>query len=165
MFDFTFLFIQGVGALGAAGDIYATVHKNDRRFMIVIAISSLIWAVHYALLGAWSAVVSDILTSARYFGALYFRKKLIAYAFMAFYVLCIPLTYETPIDILPYFCGFISTYALFFFQGIKMRSVFIIAHLAWILYASVEGSIPGIILNAIMIIGHIRTMLAIKRDP
>lgn len=164
LFEVSLIFSQCVGALAAAGDLYATTHKNDRRFMIVIVISSLVWAAHYALLGAWSAVGADLLTSARYLGALYLRKTAVAVIFMSFYLIAIPFTYDGPIDILPYAAGFISTYALFFFHGVRMRLVFIVAHVLWVAYAFTESSVPGVFLNAIMVLSHIRTISQIKRD-
>ncbi|PIZ30805.1 MAG: hypothetical protein COY40_03610 [Alphaproteobacteria bacterium CG_4_10_14_0_8_um_filter_53_9] len=158
-----FLAVQLVGFMAAGVDIYSTTHKNDRLLMMTVVVASFLWALHYAGLGAWAAVGAVMLTVGRYLSALYIKNAFMAGVFMFLYLLAIPITYETPVDVLPYVAGFIATYALFYRKGASMRGFFIVAACLRFIFALVMGSYPAMLLNFILSAGHVRTILALNR--
>ena len=140
------IFVQALGLIAMALDLYAANQKSDSKLMRVIALSSAIFAVHFMLLSAIPAALSELITAARYYVADKYKKKLVCLVFIGFYMLCGVFVADSLFDTLPFLASIIGTIAIFFFNGISMRILFILGQSMWLAYGVVVFSLGGIIL-------------------
>jgi|GEM_PF-3908383 len=125
-------------ALGAYGYWY-----GDRVFKICFCLSSLVMAVHYALLNAPAGVIACVVAAWRY----YVCSNSSSTTWMTFFMLlnfaATAQVYQTPADALPILASILSCYTTFNLQGTSFRVVMLAVSACWIAYNAIHLSIVG----------------------
>lgn len=142
---------QGIGLLGMATDLYAANQKSDNRLMRFIILASFIFAVHFSLLMAFSAAISEVITGVRYWLADKYKKLWIGAVFIALYIVMAVFIAEELIDYMPFFASVVGTSAVFGLSGIPMRLVFIMGQITWVIYSALVLSLGGFLLYIALI--------------
>lgn len=155
---------QGIGLVGMGLDLYASTFKDDRKLKTFIIIAGLIFAVHFALLNAWTAAISEIITAFRCFASLYWRSAKVSVPFMAAYGIAAIFTARGFIDWLPYLASLIGTYAMFHTQSLRMRLWFLGGQSLWFVYSAYHYSLGATILYTLLIFSTARTGIQLFKD-
>ncbi len=148
--------------MGMATDLYAANQKNDTRLMRLLILTSFIFSIHFALLMAIPAALSEIITGLRYWLASRYKKLWLGLIFTAAYILMAFMIADKWIDYLPFFASIVGTSAVFLLRGIPMRIVFIIGQLTWLIYSAFVLSLGGFLLYAALIIMTGATIYRLK---
>ncbi len=157
-------FAQSLGLLSFALGILCFYQKDDRRLKIIMVVMNINHAIHFALLGASTAVVSAVLSAFRTGLALKTSSQKVAYAFIA-----VSLTWGLAIsdvwyDMFPILGTSIGTYAVFCLKGIKMRIGFLLGALCWVTNNIIVGSIGTTMLELTLISVNLLTIWRLHRD-
>ena len=153
-----FNFAQAVGLVSFALGIVCFYQKDDRKLKIVMVVMNLNHALHFALLGATTAVASSILSLVRTFLALHTDSKVIAFVFIAitagwgFYLA------DHWYDLFPVLGSCIGTYTVFCLKGIVMRLGFLAGAICWLINNILVGSIGLTLLETTLIIVNLNTI-------
>jgi len=139
-----YLLSQLFGAASFAYGIYGFLHPADRNFRTAFAISSVLMAAHYALLGAWVGVAICFVAAGRYWVANKTRSTWWMTFFMALGMACGYFTYLGPQSALPVLANILATYAVFQLRGVPLRAVMLAVSACWITYNVTHGSLVGI---------------------
>jgi hypothetical protein len=143
--------IQGVGMFGLLFILLSfQVNKRDLILSFFI-IAQVLFAVHYGLLEAWTAVVVNIIAAAR--TSVYRQKESKPWAdnvlwvhFFAFlFVLSGIVFWEGVQTLLPVFACIVSCYALWLHNPRHIRFLMIITSPPWMVYSYLVGSFAGIL--------------------
>ena len=160
----TMLAIQALGIIGAALDIYATLHKSDKHLIRIHSVACIIFALHFFLLGAISGAVTELLNGTRTGLASFTKSKILAYAFLTIYTALLLIIPQTPIETLPFIAALLITTGLFFFQSIKMRLFYIAGFSLWVIYSIAVQSLGGIIVFTMLITTSTITITRLYKD-
>ncbi|MBK1666665.1 hypothetical protein CKO28_01225 [Rhodovibrio sodomensis] len=139
------LMIQGVGLLAMTATLSAFASRNDRRFFLILIAGHSLFALHFALLGAWVGMGANIIAVARAWFARDRRGPVtLALILTAFATLAV-LTVQTPVDLLAAAAPIIGTTAMFLLSGWRMRSVMLLCSMMWLTYNLAMGSWGGVL--------------------
>ncbi|BFM21310.1 YgjV family protein [Gilvimarinus japonicus] len=154
---------QFFGLLSYCLGIYCFYQRDDRRLKIVMFIMQTNNCIHFALLGATTALLSSIFSVVRTGLSLRTKSPLVAWLFIAVsFSLGLYLT-DVWQDMLPVIGSCIGTYALFCLQGIRMRLAFLLGACFWLANNIYVGSLGGTLLEATLITVNCRTMIKLYR--
>jgi len=145
------VFAQAIGLIGMGLDFYAANQKSDSKLMRWTILSSIIFSIHFILLSAIPAAISEIITAARYYFADRYKKIWMGILFIGFYILCAVFIADSLFDFFPFVASVIGTTAIFFLNGISMRILFILGQAMWVVYSVIVFSLGGIILYLALI--------------
>lgn len=151
MSDIVYWLGQGFGLLSFALGVYCFFQREDRKLKIFMFLLQLNNCVHFALLGAPTAVLSSILAVVRTGLSLKTSSKIVAWFFIAIsLMLGIALTDDWA-GMLPVFGACVGTYSLFCLTGIRMRLAFLVGACFWLANNILVGSIGGTLLELTLI--------------
>lgn len=143
-----YLLSQLFAAASFAYGVYGFLHPADRNFRTAFAISSVLMAAHYALLGAWIGVAICFVAAGRYWVANLMtepRDKLLwMTVFILLGLLCGHLAYLGPQSALPVMANIMATYAVFQLKGSQLRATMLLVSCCWIAYNVYHQSVMGI---------------------
>lgn len=145
--------------LGAA----AFSQKNDRWLKFLIASESMVYAVHFALLGNPAASASALSSGIRSFLAMKTRSAYLAALIVAVNIGVGFTLAKNGAGWLPVLASSLATVAIFRMHGIPMRLVLLASTLLWLANNIVSGSIGGTLLELVIAIVNTATMLRIAR--
>ncbi len=138
--------------------------KETNEILIVQAISSLCYVVHYFLLGAFSGLFTCFIDFIR--DMLYFKTdkdKLLFFISIPFYILVGIFSYNRIIDILPIIACIIDGYIL-----TKNRKTIIIGSIIcwtlWLTYDFVYMSYSGVLTSLIIIVSNLSILIFKKKS-
>jgi len=132
--------------------------KDDKKLKIIMVVMSLNNALHYALLGAFTACISSLFSLLRTGIALYTDSRTIAYIFIFITLLSGIYMSDDWYDMFPILGTCVGTYALFCLKGIRLRIAFLIGALCWLANNILVGSIGGTLLELTLIVVNINTI-------
>ena len=156
---------QVVGYLALILGVTAFLQKSDQRLKFFNAVQSLVYAVHFVLLGHLPACASSLVSSTRSFLALRYRSLWLGAAMIAAN-LALGAAFVTDwAGWLPVIGSCIATYAIFNMRGIPFRLVLLASTLLWLANNIVTGSIGGTVLEVANATINIATMVRIARTP
>ncbi len=169
----TYLLSQLFAAASFAYGVYGFLHPADRNFRTAFAISSVLMAAHYALLGAWIGVAICFVAAGRYWVANLMtepRDKLIwMTVFILLGLLCGHMVYLGPQSALPVMANILATYAVFQLKGSQLRATMLLVSSCWIAYNLYHQSVMGVgqevFYSALNIYTIIRTARSAKAAP
>lgn len=139
--------------------------KQDRKTKTILIASSVIFAAHFFLLGAFTASAICAVNSVRNFLSVFLYQSKITFSiFTIFYAVGAYFTYNTPIDILPSLAAFLTCIGMFFLGGIRFRILVVIATVMWIVHNIVVGSIGGTINSVILFFITLGTVWRLYQD-
>ncbi len=156
-------FIQGLGFVAFAFGVLAVLSHDDVRFKLLLAAQGTVLGVHFILLGAGSGAMVAFVASARNVLSLYFNLKHVCFVFMALFILLGASRYDVWVDILPIIASVTTTYAMFNFDKVRMRSVFLFGTGLWVVHNAVVWSIGPFFMECFMFAANLRTILALRR--
>jgi hypothetical protein len=154
---------QVVGYLALILGVTSFLQKNDQRLKFFNATQSLVYALHFVLLGRMPACASSLVSSARSFLALRYRSLWLGVAMIAVNLgLGVAFVTSWP-GWLPVVGSCIATYAIFTMRGIPFRLVLLTSTLFWLANDIIAGSIGGTVLEVANAIINIATMVRMAR--
>jgi hypothetical protein len=156
---------QIVGYLALILGVTSFLQKSDQRLKFFNAVQSLVYALHFVLLGHLPACASSLVSSTRSFLALRYRSMWLGAAMIAAN-LALGVAFATNwAGWLPVIGSCIATYAIFSMRGIPFRLVLLASTLCWLANDIVTGSIGGTVLEVANATINIATMVRIARGP
>lgn len=158
------LIAQILGLLSFALGIACFYQQQDLRLKQLMVLLNINNAVHFFLLGGITACLSSLISALRNALAIKFHSAWLAALFIAITLaLGVPLITH-PADWLPLVGGCIGSYAVFCCTGIKLRVVFLLGALCWLLNNIWLGSIGGSLLEAMLLITNMRTIYLLRNQ-
>lgn len=154
---------QFFGLLSYCLGIYCFYQRDDRRLKIIMFTMQANNCIHFALLGAKTALLSSAFSVVRTGLSLHTKSRIVAWLFIV--VIAVWGLYLTDVwqDMLPVVGSCLGTYALFCLQGVRMRLMFLVGACFWLANNIYVGSIGGTLLEATLITVNCRTMLKLYR--
>lgn len=150
----------GYAACGLA--VLAFLQRNDRRLKQWMLIKSVVYALHFALLGAWPAVVSMILAMLRLGLSLRTRAWSVALILMAATLGLAFVLVREWVDALPLLASLLATYALFRCEGVRMRFVLLASTALWLVHNVMVGSVGGVALEILIGVASVLTIFRLR---
>ena len=173
-------YAQSIGIIAFFIAIYNFLFCRDRKFIIVTAIMSAFWGVHYIGIGALSAGFINLFDVFKNLAGLKWeRNKKWMYFFIFSYIGIGIFTFAHKyfsqglvtkdfIEIIPVLLWVVSTYLVFFVRGLKLKIGFFITIFFWLAYNVISGSIgwatTDIFIFFSSIIGITKDILSDKRE-
>ncbi|WP_049721284.1 YgjV family protein [Gilvimarinus polysaccharolyticus] len=155
---------QVVGLLSYCLGVYCFYQRDDRRLKIVLLAMQINNCIHFALLGAGTALLSSVFSVVRTGVSLRTKSGVVAWLFIALSFSLGLYVSSSWQDMLPVMGSCMGTYALFFLQGIRMRLLFLISACFWLANNIYVGSLGGTLLEATLITVNSRTMFKLYRE-
>lgn len=160
-----FNFAQALGLLSFALGVYCFFQKDDKKFKYIMLTVNFNNALHFALLGAWTAVIASIFSVFRTWLAIKTSNRLVAYFFIAVIFSFGIYVSDTWVDMFPVVGACIGTYALFCLRHIKMRIAFLCGALCWLTNNILVGSIGGTLLELTLLAVNLNTIYRLYIAP
>ncbi len=137
-----FSFVLGVSAF---------LQRTDHRLKSFNASQSLVYALHFGLLGNLPAAASSLISSGRSFLALRFKSVTLAAAIVVVYVIAGLMLAKTPAGWLTVVASSVATLAMFMLTGVPLRLVLLGCTLAWLANNILSHSIGGVLLESTIV--------------
>ena len=139
--------------------------KSDIKTKSVLTMSSLLFASHFFLLGAFTASAICLINSARNISSVfYYKSKILCFVFSSLYLISGYFTYNSFIDILPLAASFLTCIGMFLLGGLKFRILIVFATIPWIIHNIYVGSIGGTINSAVLFFITLITVFRLYYD-
>jgi hypothetical protein len=149
---------QVAGYLAFVLGVTAFLQRTDRRLKFFNASQSLIYALHFVLLGNLPASASSLISSGRSFLALKCRSMMLAVTIVVVYI-CAGMRFaKTPGGWLTVVASSVATLAMFTMTGIPLRLVLLGCTAAWLANNILSHSIGGTMLEVSVAVINITTM-------
>lgn len=147
---------QSIGILGFIASLYTFLSKNDALFLKRLTLTSIVWAIHFLLLGAISAGLLNTVDIIKNILAIYFpMNKRIAVVMVLVYITIGSMVFASSgsiIDWLPVLGSIASTIILFTLKGVWMRVGFVCVLFGWLAYNFSVQSLGGMATDTILLI-------------
>jgi hypothetical protein len=155
---------QIVGYISFVLGTAAFVQRTDRRLKILLAAQSLIYALHFLLLGNLTASTTALISSFRSALTVRYRSVLLAFAVIAVNIGVAAAFAKSGPGWLPVIGSCAATLALFTMRGIPLRSVLLGSTLLWLTNNILCGSIGGTLLESLIAIMNFSTIIRLMRS-
>lgn len=157
--DFGFIGIQIIGFLAWILLILSYYRKDTNKILVFQIISTILFCLHYYLLGAYSGLFICILEVIRDYS--YYKTDKDNYIFigsMIVYIISAIVTYTNILDLFPYVASLIDG---FFLTKKRKTVVFgaIITYILWLIYDIYAASYSGAITDLIIVISNLLILL------
>ena len=144
-------FEQILGYVASAILLSGYAIKSDVKTKIVLIFSYLVFALHFFMLGAFTACAISIVSVMRNSSSIFFHQSKIVFSvFVAFYISSAFFTYGTPVDILPLLAALVTCFGMFLLGGIRFRILVVVATVLWTIHNVMVGSIGGTINTVVL---------------
>lgn len=154
---------QCVGYVAFVLGVAAFLQKSDRKLKTLNAAESLVYAVHFVLLGNLTACASTVVSGIRSLLAVKFRSPVLAAAIVAVNLALGLMLRSSGAGWLPVAASCTATVAVFLMRGIRMRLVLLGCTLLWLANNVLSGSIGGTALEASIAIINTTTIARLLR--
>ena len=139
--------------------------KSDVKTKTVLIFSSVVFAYHFYLLGALTAMAICLVNALRNVSSIFFHKSIPVFiVFAALYMAGGYLTYNSWVDVLPAMAAFLTCIGMFLLSRLKFRILVVIATLLWVIHNIFVGSIGGTINSIILFFITVVTVIRLLRD-
>lgn len=155
---------QCIGYIALVLGISAFLQKDDRRLKFLNATQSLVYMVHFALLGRYSASASGLVAGTRSYLSLKTRSPWVAALMIALGAGLGGYLARDAYGYLPVLSTCLATTAVFFMRGVRMRLVLLVCTLLWLVNNLHSGSIGGSVLECFVATANSVTMIRIHRS-
>ncbi len=145
---------QLIGAFASAFIILGYFSKVDNRAKKILICGSALFAIHFFMMGAMTAMLINGINffrvglSIRFHGS----KSLFTF-FVLIYLLVGYTTYETRFDALPLISSLVGCISMYFLSGISFRLCTVVGSLCWLIHNVAIGSIGGVVTEVFVLIG------------
>ncbi len=155
---------QVVGYIALILGVTAFLQKKDQRLKFFNAVQSLVYGLHFVLLGHLPACASSLVSSLRSFLALRCRSLWLGVVMIAANLALGAAFVTSWAGWLPVIGSCIATFAIFTMRGIPFRLVLLASTLLWLANDIVTGSIGGTVLELANATINIVTMVRLARS-
>ncbi len=145
-----FSYAQLVGYVAFVLGVLAFLQKSDGRLKLLIAAESLVYGVHFVLLGNFPAAATAVIAGARSLMALKTRSLLLAVLVVVVNIAVGAVLAGTGPGWLPIIATCAATIAMFTMQGISLRVVLLMSTALWLANNILSGSIGGTALELVI---------------
>jgi hypothetical protein len=149
---------QCFGYLAFILGVSAFLQKSDRKLRALNGSESLVYAVHFFLLGNPCASASALVSGTRSFLSLKMRSPFLAAAFVIVNVAFGFAFARNAVGWLPVIGSCFATLAIFLMRGVRMRMVLLVSTLCWLANNILSGSIGGTLLEFTIATANIVTV-------
>lgn len=125
---------------------------NDRHFYILKSITYVLLCVHFAMIGAVTGALQQVVNTSRNLGFLAGYYRIAVYGAICAFAIFGIMTAETTIDSLPVISNILCSLAMLFLSGLALRIVYWSGGLLWLVYSIAVGSYAGFIIESIVLI-------------
>lgn len=155
---------QCAGYLAFVVGILAFMQKNDQRLRFLNASQSLIYTLHFILLGNLAASASSAVSGVRSLLAMRTRSPILAVSILIIGILLGHVLVQEWYGWLPVIASSIATVAVFYLDGVAMRLVLLTSTLLWLTNNIFSGSIGGTLLELTVAIVNLSTIIRLHRE-
>jgi hypothetical protein len=152
---------QSLGYVAFVLGVSAFVQKRDRRLKGLIAAESIVYALHFLLLGNLAASVSALSSGFRTMISLKTRSLAIAVVIIVVNIALALAVANDGAQWLPVIASCAATLAIFRLEGVPLRVVLLGCTLLWLANNILSGSIGGTLLESTIAVVNITTMVRI----
>lgn len=138
---------QMAGWLAAAAAIIAMLQKSDLRLKQGLIVHTVLYGIHFVLLGLPAAVISCVIALARITLSIYTRSLLCAAVLIIISVATALALSRSTVEILPLAASVVLTLSMFRFDGIKLRLGLLAGSILWLIHNVCVQSWGGIFLE------------------
>ena len=154
-----FIFIQLLGFLAWIILVYSYYRENTNKILVYQIISTILFCIHYYLLGAYSGLLICVFEVIR--DSTYYHTDKDNYIFVIstiVYIISAIITYTSILDLFPYVA---STIDGFFLTQKRKIVVFgaIITYIMWFIYDMYARSYSGAITDGILIVSNMLILI------
>lgn len=140
---------QSVGILAFLIGLYTYQIKNELKFKGILSLATMVYSMHFFLMGANTAAVSTFINSIRTLVSIKTKLVIVALFFIVIAVVTGVRDINHPMEILPIVSTVISTWALFRISGIRMRCVLWVSSFFWVIHNIWLGSVGGTMIESL----------------
>jgi hypothetical protein len=151
----TDLLVHATGACALALNVFALVHRCERKLRLQYGLAGVVWALDNLLLGAHTAAALSLVsagrtaTSAATLSAAQRTRLIVFLAFIAVTLGVSGLTWQGWASALLALASLLSTVAMFYLQGWRLRLTMLLVSALWMHHAWSYGSWPQMIANGL----------------
>lgn len=163
------MFWQIVWLIAFCISIYNFLFCKDKKFILVVAIASLVWWIHFMsiwLITAWLINFIDVFKNA--LALKYKKSNKIVITFVIFYIIVWILSYDWYISLIPTINALLSTFLVFYIRWVWLNLWFMFVVSLWWIYNFIGQSIwwlsTDITLFVVWTIWIIRIILSDKKN-
>jgi hypothetical protein len=143
--------------------------RQDKMMKTGVGAGLLLWALHYAMLSAWTASATCLLIASRQALALIApamsptARRTTAISYCLVFTAGLWLTWAGPVSLLSWTSALNATYAYFYLAGTRLRAQVMVSTGLWLVNAAVLGSIGGVAMNIVSLGISLWTISRLKR--
>ncbi|MGP9801041.1 YgjV family protein [Rheinheimera sp. NSM] len=157
----SFALSQLLAALAFAGGIIAFQQRERAGMLKFWFVSALLNASHFAVLGQYEAALFVGLTAVRFLVAALSPRQRWMYCFLALSTLLIVLSYNNPLNLLPYLAAIVGTVGSFQKNVVVVRLLMAVGATAWIIHNLLVGSPVAVLMELAFLgsnlVGYVRS--------
>lgn len=135
-----FIWSQLLALLAFIAGISAFQLRQRQPMLLCWFLSAALNACHFVVLGQLAAGLFVGVTAARFLVAAYYPKPLWMWLFLALSTLLLWLTYQSPLQLLPFLAAIVGTIGSFQSKVLWVRSCMALGACAWIIHNILVGS-------------------------
>jgi len=154
---------QCLGYLAFVLGVAGFLQKSDHRLKVLIASESLVYVLHFWLLGVPPASASALITAVRTALSLRLRAAWLSVLFVAIHIGAGLTFAKTFSGWVPVIGSCLSTVAVFQMRGVAMRLMMLLSTGCWLANNILSGSIGGVALESVIAIANATTILRMVR--
>ena len=155
---------QSIGFIALIVGISAFLHRDDQKLRYYLTAFTFLMAIHFFMLGLWTAAIMALLGSARnYVSSLTNNVWVMLIFLFTAWLMAIPNSTEW-VHLLPVLGVSFGTWAVFKEKGIRMRLFMSLGTICWLSHNHLVGSIGGVIIEGIFLMVNGRTMFKLFKQ-
>ena len=159
-----FSLAQLVGYVAFVLGVSAFLQKSDRKLKGLNSCQSLVYAVHFTLLGNPSAAASALLSGIRSYLSLKTRSPYLAALVIVVNVALGFVFAKSGAGWLPVIGSCLTTLAMFLMRGVRMRLMLLVSTSLWLTNNILSGSIGGTLLETTIATINIITITRLLKE-
>jgi hypothetical protein len=141
----------------------AFLHRDDQKLRYYLTAFTFLMAVHFLMLGLWTAAIMALLGSARnYVSSLTNNVWVMLIFLFSAWVMAIPNSTEW-VHLLPVLGVTFGTWAVFKEKGIRLRLFMSLGTICWLSHNHLVGSIGGAIIEGVFLVVNGRTIFKLLK--
>ena len=156
---------QVVGVMASAFIVGGYFCKSDNKAKAIIICGSVLFAVHFFMIGAMTAALMNVVNFFRVGLSIKFHgSKILFTFFVSVYLISLFFTYEEWLNILPVISSVLGCIGMYFLSGIKFRLCTIVGSSCWLLHNALVGSVGGVITEIFVLTAALTTIYRLWLD-
>jgi Bacterial inner membrane protein len=160
---------QLVGYAATFVSLSAYALREDKMMKTGVGLGLVLWALHYAMLSAWTASATCLLIASRQILAFIAplmsaaARRATAASYCLIFTCVLWQTWAGPVSLLPWISALNATYAYFYLAGTRLRAQVMLSTGLWLLNALALSSIGGVAMNTASLGISLWTIIRLKR--